>query len=142
MFENDNIEEHLQGNLNQPTKKKLILTIILIIIVVIAVIITAVLLAIKFKKDKDNKSNLDFEINTVNFNPDIIYIGSHYNYDGDLLLIYKKNTSENYFVGISNDKGDILKEIYEFKDGEVDTTYINRASSFSDGKMNLNFLSN
>ena len=137
MFENDNIEEHLQGNLNQPTKKKLILTIILIIIVVIAVIITAVLLAIKFKKDKDNKSNLDFEINTVNFNPDIKYIGSHYNYDGDLLLIYKKNTSENYFVGISNDKGDILKEIYEFKDGEVDTTYINRASSFSDGKRVL-----
>ena len=70
----------------------------------------------------------------------ILYIGSHYNYQGDLLLIYQRKSSQsskNYFVGISDDKGKLLKEIYEIKDGEVDTAYINRASSFQDGKRVL-----
>ena len=92
-------------------------------------------------RNKGNKDiELEYEISSVQFVPDIKYIGSHYNYQGDLLLIYQRKSSKsskNYFVGISDDKGKLLKEIYEIKDGEIYTAYINRASSFSDGKRVL-----
>ena len=57
-------------------------------------------------RNKGNKDiELEYEISSVQFVPDIIYIGSHYNYQGDLLLIYQRKSSQsskNYFVGISD----------------------------------------
>ena len=85
-------------------------------------------------RNKGNKDiELEYEISSVQVDPVIIYIGSHYNYQSDLLLIYQRKSSQsskNYFVGISDVKGKLLKEIFEIKDDEVDTAYINRASSF------------
>ena len=144
MSEQNLINGEKEGNLLQEetkktcTKKKLIITIIIIsVIVIIGLIVTLVLV---LRKKRNNEIELEYEISSVQFDPDIIYIGSHYNYQGDLLVIYQRNSSQsskNYFVGIFDDKGKLLKEIYEIKDGEVDTTYINRASSFSDGKRVL-----
>lgn len=118
------------------------------LIIVIAIIIVVILIVVsKSKNNADNSGNsgnsddsdvpidLAYNISTVNFPSDIKYIGSHYNYQGDLFLIYKKNTSENYFVGIASDEGEIKKELLEIRKEEiVDETYIHRASSFSDGK--------
>ena len=140
-------EELLSGEvgetlpLEEPKKKcdrkKIIITVVIIsAILIIGAVVTTVILV----KRNGGNNLLDYEISTVQFDSDIIYIGSHYNYQGDLLLIYQKNStqpSKNYFVGISDDKGKLLKEIYEIKEGEVDTSYINRASSFSDGKRVL-----
>ena len=144
MFENENMDENLQENYKKPYSKKFIIIIVIIIVLVLVIIISGIIIVIHSKnkdknedKNENNQPEIDFEINTVKFNPEIIYMGSHYNYQGDLLVIYKKNSSKNYFVGIFNDKGEILKEVYEFMDGEVNTDYIHRASSFSDGKRVL-----
>ena len=76
----------------------------------------------------DDKDLLDFEITTVKFPSNILYQGSHYNYQGDLVVIYKKdNFNSNYFIGIGNDEGKIIKELYEFKKNEVEEKYIHRA---------------
>ena len=89
---------------------------------------------------KNEQIDLSYEITTANFNSEIIYVGSHYNYQGDLLVIYQKSGQDSYFVGIANDEGEILKEVREIKKSEInenDAAYINRASSFSDGKRVL-----
>jgi hypothetical protein len=124
-----------------PIIKRIILYGTIFLIIAIIIIILVVLFS-RAKKSKDESkeseyADLEHEIITVQFPPDIKYIGSHYNYDGYLLLTYQKNNSENYFVGIATDEGKLLKEILEVKKGDLDPTYIHRASSFSDGKRVL-----
>ena len=153
MFDNDdefvdNIEENLQQVPKNTSKKKKIIIISSIIIVVIVIIIIVALVVRNSLKnrDRDDKGNendqidLTYEISTANFSSEIKYVGSHYNYQGDLLVIYQKNDPKSYFVGIANDKGEILNEVREIKENEVETkylTYIGRASSFDDGKRVL-----
>ena len=113
-----------------------------IIVALIIIIIVVVFLVRRGHKNGDKNDNgnkneqidLSYEITTANFNSEIIYVGSHYNYQGDLLVIYQKSGQDSYFVGIANDEGEILNEVREIKKSEVnDTTYIGRASSFNDG---------
>ena len=134
------LKEEDQENTQEAPKcsSKLKLFIIIGAIILVLIIIIVIVIVVRRSKKKDEGDILDFEITTVNFPSNIIYQGSHYNYQGDLIVIYKKdNYSSNYFIGIGNDEGEIYKEIYEFKSGEVDETYIHRASSFSDGKRIL-----
>ena len=147
MFDNNNdIKENLQEGTKNISKKKKIIIIVSSIIVLIAIIIIVAFLVGDGNKNggtNDNKNeqiDLSYEITTANFNSEIIYVGSHYNYQGDLLVIYQKSGQDSYFVGIANDEGEILKEVREIKKSEInenDAAYINRASSFSDGKRVL-----
>ena len=155
MFDNDddefvdNIEENLQlVDTKKASKKKKIIIISSIIVALIIIIIVVVFLVRRGHKNGDKNDNgnkneqidLSYEITTANFNSEIIYVGSHYNYQGDLLVIYQKSGQDSYFVGIANDEGEILKEVREIKKSEInenDAAYINRASSFSDGKRVL-----
>ena len=52
-------------------------------------------------------------------------------------MVYQKTNSENYFAGITNEDGKILKELLEITSEDLDITYIHRASSFSDGRRVL-----
>ena len=129
--------------IEQKSSKKIIILISASSLIVIGLIIM-VIVAFKSKSKKslsDSDNNeFEYEISTINFPSEITYVGSHYNYQNQLLLIYQKQNSKNYFVGIANEDGKILKEVYEVKEGEVnenDITYIHRASSFSDGKRLL-----
>ena len=134
------LKEEDQENTQEASKKSSNLKLFLIIgAIIVAVVIIIIIIVIVIKRSKkDEGDNLDFEITTVNFPPNIIYQGSHYNYQGDLIVIYKKdNFASNYFIGIGNDEGKIIKELYEFKKGEVEEKYIHRASSFNDGKRIL-----
>ena len=134
------LKEEDQENTQEAPKcsSKLKLFIIIGAIILVLIIIIVIVIVVRRSKKKDEGDILDFEIITVKFPSNIIYQGSHYNYQGDLIVIYKKdNYSSNYFIGIGNDEGKIYKEIYEFKSGEVDETYIHRASSFDDGKRIL-----
>ena len=137
---NDEIGETIPefGEKKKYDRKKINIAIIVIIIVIIlnSIPLTTILLFLTKPGDNDT-TKLEYEISTVNFDPEIIYSGSHYNYQGYLLLVYQKKSSNNYFVGIADDKGKLIKEVYEIKEGEVDKTYIHRASSFSDGKRVL-----
>ena len=137
---NDEIGETIPefGEKKKYDRKKINIAIIVIIIVIIlnSIPLTTILLFLTKPGDNDT-TKLKYEISTVNFDPEIIYSGSHYNYQGYLLLVYQKKSSNNYFVGIADDKGKLIKEVYEIKEGEVDKTYIHRASSFSDGKRVL-----
>ena len=137
-------DANLEGidNEKKPSRMKKYIIFGGIIIVIVIIIFVIVIIASK-SKDNSNNSNsgnseepdLDYEISTVNFPSDIKYIGSHYNYQGKIFLIYQKNTSENYFVGIANEDGEIIKELLEIRSDEVvDVSYIHRASSFSDGR--------
>ena len=145
LINEDEIGETVPELPNKKTcdRKKVIISVVVItIIVLIGAIVTSVIFLLR-KPGSNNEQNkgenkeLEYEIETVKFDSNIIYIGSHYNYQGDVLLIYKKQLSNNYFVGIADEKGKLIKEVYEIKDGEVDDTYIHRASSFSDGKRVL-----
>lgn len=127
------------------SKKRLILILIPILLIIIIVVVVLVIVRRK-KKDKENSNNpdsaeypdIDFEITTVNFPSNITYVGSHYNYQGNLFLVYKKANSSSYFLGIANDQGELLNEVYEVKEEDnLDKEYIHRASSFSDGKRVL-----
>ena len=137
---NDEIGETIPefGEKKKYDRKKINIAVIVIIIVIIlnSIPLTTILLFLTKPGDNDT-TKLEYEISTVNFDPEIIYSGSHYNYQGYLLLVYQKKSSNNYFVGIADDKGKLIKEVYEIKEGEVDKTYIHRASSFSDGKRVL-----
>ena len=130
-------QENTQGASKCSSKRKLFIIIGAIILVLIIIIVIAIV--VRRSKNKDEGDILDFEIITVKFPSNIIYQGSHYNYQGDLIVIYKKDnySSSNYFIGIGNDEGKIYKELYEFKKGEVEEKYIHRASSFNDGKRIL-----
>ena len=123
-----------------------IFAVVLIIIIIIVIVIST---SSKEEdreegkeKDKDEKSpeipNLEHEIFTINFPDDIIYIGSTYNHQGQIYLIYQKKpvTDPNiYYFGITNEKGEILKEVLEIKKTDLaDGTYIQRMSPFTDGK--------
>ena len=137
---NDEIGETIPefGEKKKYDRKKINIAIIVIIIVIILISIPVTTILLFLTKPGDNDTTkLEYEISTVNFDPEIIYSGSHYNYQGYLLLVYQKKSSNNYFVGIADDKGKLIKEVYEIKEGEVDKTYIHRASSFSDGKRVL-----
>ena len=129
---------------NKCSMKKLFL--ILGVLVIITIIVVAIILIAKRSGNKSSSDsgsdsaepNLEHEIITVKLPDDIIYLGSHFNYQGQLFLTYKKNNSESFFLGIGNDEGKIQKELYEIKDTTgMDVTYIHRASSFSDGKRVL-----
>jgi len=145
LINEDEIGETVPELSNKKTcdRKKVIISVVVItIIVLIGALVTSVIFLLR-KPGSNNEQNkgenkeLEYEIETVKFDSNIIYIGSHYNYQGDVLLIYKKQLSNNYFVGIADEKGKLIKEVYEIKEGEVDKTYIHRASSFSDGKRVL-----
>ena len=139
-------EKLINGDIEFPEiKKNSSKKTIIIVGISLLIIIAIIILIIVIVTSKDSKSNptedkkeLEYEIITVNFPSDIIYVGSHYNYQNQLIVIYQRNTSNNYFIGIANEEGKILKEIYEFKEGELgDKSLINRASSFSDGRRVL-----
>ena len=87
------------------------------------------------KKDEEKYPNIEYNISTIQFPPDIIYIGSHYNYQDQIFLVYKKKNFNNYYFGIANEEGEILKEIYELTNTTgMYVDYIQRISSFDDGK--------
>ena len=131
-------QENTQEAQKCSSKLKLFIIIGAIILVLIIIIVIVIVVRRSKKNKEDEKDLLDFEITTVNFPSNILYQGSHYNYQGDLVVIYKKdNFNSNYFIGIGNDEGKIIKELYEFKKGEVEEKYIHRASSFNDGKRIL-----
>ena len=137
---NENIEfPEIQKNSSK--KRLIIIGVVSLIVLILLIIIIVVIMSKRSKKPSGDpdKSELEYEIITVNFPSDIIYVGSHYNYQNQLLVIYQRNAaSKDYFVGIANEDGKILKEVYEIKEGELDDlTYIHRASSFSDGKRLL-----
>ena len=135
----DEEQKEIEKNLKKHSSNKLKIILPLSIIIIIGIIVAIIIIVLKNKSDKeDNKqSGIDFDISTVNFNPEILYQGSHYNYDGDLVIIYKKTEQGNYCLAISDDNGTIINKLYEFQKNEVDETYIHRASSFSDGKRIL-----
>ena len=125
--------------IQKKSSKKTLIIVGVSIFLALAIIIVLIVILIHVGSKLQENNKLDYEIITVNFPSDIIYVGSHYNYQNQLLVIYQRNaTSKNYFIGIANEDGKILKEIYVFKEGELDDlTYIHRASSFSDGKRLL-----
>lgn len=140
----EGIEEQKPSRL----KKYIIFGALLFIVIIVVIIV--IIMVNKSGNSKDNSedksedkskdsdyADLTHEIITVKFPPDIKYIGSHYNYQGQLFLTYQKNTSENYFFGIADDNGNIFKEIIEVTSKDLDITYIQRASSFDDGKRVL-----
>ena len=130
-------------NTNKSSKTKLL--IILALLVIIILIVVVVIIVIKKRGNKSpgsgsdsSEPNLEHNIKTVELPDDIIYLGSHYNYQGQLFMVYQKKSSDHYFLGICNEEGKILRELYEIQDTTgMDTTYIQRASSFSDGKRVL-----
>ena len=130
-IKDDDDEEESPEVQKSSNKKTLILVGAFLVFAVAIVIIFAAVVISKGSK-------LNFKKSTVEFEKEIIYLGSHYNYQNQLVVIYQKNSGNNYFVGIADEDGDNLKQIYEFKEGELnDLTFINRASSFSDGKRLL-----
>jgi len=88
----DEEQKEIEKNLKKHSSNKLKIILSLSIIIIIGIVVAIVIIVLKNKSDKeDNKqSGIDFDISTVNFNPEILYQGSHYNYDGDLVIIYKK----------------------------------------------------
>ena len=130
-IKDDDDEEETPEVQKSSNKKTLILVGAFLVFAVAVVIVFAAVVISKGSK-------LNFKKSTVEFEKEIIYLGSHYNYQNQLVVIYQKNSGNNYFVGIADEDGDNLKQIYEFKEGELnDLTFINRASSFSDGKRLL-----
>ena len=131
-------------NTNGSGKTRLLIILALLVLIIVIVVVVIIVVRKRNYKSSGTSGNDSSEINlehniaTVHFPDDIIYLGSHYNYQGKLFLIYQKKGSESYFLGIGNEEGKILKELYEIKDTTgMDTTYIHRASSFSDGKRVL-----
>ena len=57
--------------------------IVISIVLALIIIISGIIIVIRSKKEdkkEDNQSEIEFVINTIKFNPEIIYIGSLYNY--------------------------------------------------------------
>ena len=107
--------------IQKKSSKKTLIIVGVSIFLALAIIIVLIVILIHVGSKLQENNKLDYEIITVNFPSDIIYVGSHYNYQNQLLVIYQRNaTSKNYFIGIANEDGKILKEIYVFKEGELD----------------------
>ena len=83
-------QENTQEASKCSSKLKLFIIIGAIILVLIIIIVIVIVVRRSKKNKEDEKDLLDFEITTVNFPSNIIYQGSHYNYQGDLVVIYKK----------------------------------------------------
>ena len=134
-------EDIFEGAAERRRKNYIILVIGLAIIIVIIVV---VVLLVKGNSDSDKPSNdkdkdiLESEISTINFiynGNEVNYNYSCYNYNRSIIVIYQKNVSNIFYVGIANEDGKITKEIIEMKKNvDIDSKYLRRPSPFSDGK--------
>ena len=120
--QSDNIDSLLDDNKKLVLKKRIILIMIPLIIISIIVIIIVLVVSLKKDDDKsDSSEKFKFSINTVNLPEGIIY-GSHaiYSKKGRILLLYNKENDNNTYIGVMNEDGTNLNEIWS---GEWNTYY-------------------
>ena len=88
-------------------------------LIIISIIVIIIVLVVSLKKDddkSDSSKTLNFSINTVNLPEGIIY-GGHaiYSKKGRILLLYNKEGDNNTYIGVMNENGSNLNEIWSGK---------------------------
>ena len=112
--EADNMDNLVGNNNKADLKKKIILITIPLVVVLIIVLIIVLVVSLNKDDDKsDSSEKLKISINTVNLPEGIIYSGhAIYSMKGRIILYYNKENDNNTYIGVMNEDGTNLKEMW------------------------------